>query len=132
MENPSELSEIAAYTGEVYNDIVPCFLSVASAYLRRFAVAQHDMTDGELMPADTRWTRATRRLWRKLSERDRIALLREKCEDMNAQERNRRFLRMCYLLTAEAGENGKFHMIIPPEIPEKGTEDNEQNECATV
>ena len=102
-------------------------ISTGEHYLRAYARHPEDW-DLDIMPADARWMRATRRLYAKLPPEDK-AVIDSYAEDETApvdrRARRLQLKRLAQLLIFETGIQNKFSMIMLPNRQE-GREEEER------
>lgn len=93
-------------------------IATAEAYLRGYARHPADRAT-ELMPRDAAWTKATRRLYSKLTPQEQTVIDSYAWDDTDIDHRKRRLAlkRLAQKLIIEAGYQSSYNMIL---LPQKG------------
>lgn len=120
MIDDNEYSEIDSSIGKE-----PSEIWTAQAYLRGFARYPEDRPS-DLMPIDSKWLRATQRLYNRLPDSDRLIIdsyaSAELAAGLSKKTREKHLKYLAILLLAEVGEHSVYQIILPD-----GESDHDKN-----
>ena len=111
MIDDNEYSEIDSSIGKE-----PSEIWTAQAYLRGFSRHPEDRPS-ELMQIDSKWLKATQRLYNRLPDSDRLIIdsyaSAEIAEGLSKKYREKRLKYLAMLLLIEIGRHSTFQVILP-------------------
>lgn len=129
MIDDNEYSEIDSSIGKE-----PSEIWTAQAYLRGFARHPGDRPS-ELMQIDSKWLRATQRLYDRLPDSDRLIIdsyaSAELAAELSKKEREKRLKYLAMLLLIEMGKHSIYQIILPYGENDHDKSHNENREKET-